>query len=112
MANVMATFAQLERRLIAQRTREALQQKKAQGIVLGRPSSLPVEVVARITQERASGATLTQIANSLNDDAVPTAQGGRAWYASTVRKVLLRSGVRDRAHPIARSATSASERRV
>lgn len=101
MANVMATFAQFERRLIGQRTREALQQKKAQGVTLGRPSSLPPDVVTRIRAERMVGATLAGIAGGLNRDAVPTAQGGRSWYASTVRKVLLRSGVRDRAGSLA-----------
>src|SRR5919197_6628041 len=47
MANVLATFAQFERRLIGQRTREALAQKKAQGVRLGRPPKLPRRVVSR-----------------------------------------------------------------
>ena len=37
MANVLATFAQFERRLIGQRTKDALAVKRAQGQVLGRP---------------------------------------------------------------------------
>ncbi len=41
MANVMATFAQLERRLIGQRTRDALAMAKAAGVRLGRPPVLP-----------------------------------------------------------------------
>jgi DNA invertase Pin-like site-specific DNA recombinase len=36
----LATFAQFERRLIAQRTREALAVKRAQGVRLGRPPAL------------------------------------------------------------------------
>ncbi|MCA1677351.1 MAG: recombinase family protein, partial [Actinobacteria bacterium] len=36
MANVMATFGQLERRMIGQRTREALAARKAAGVRLGR----------------------------------------------------------------------------
>ncbi len=35
MANVLATFAQFERRLISERTREALAVKRAQGVQLG-----------------------------------------------------------------------------
>jgi DNA invertase Pin-like site-specific DNA recombinase len=88
MANVLATFAQFERRLIGQRTREALQIKKAQGVKLGRPRQLPAKVRRRISRERAKDRTLAGIAQGLNDDRVPTAHGGRQWYASTVRNVL------------------------
>jgi DNA invertase Pin-like site-specific DNA recombinase len=40
-ANMLATFAQFERRLIGQRTKEALAVKKANGVRLGRPSAVP-----------------------------------------------------------------------
>jgi DNA invertase Pin-like site-specific DNA recombinase len=88
MANVLATFAQFERRLISQRTREALAIKRAQGVRLGRPRTLPAEVVERIGREREAGRTLAAIAEGLNEDRVATAQGGRQWYAATVRAVL------------------------
>ena len=48
MANVLAVFAQFERRLIGQRTREALAVKRQQGIRLGRPRTLSSETVALI----------------------------------------------------------------
>jgi hypothetical protein len=54
---------------------------------------LPVEVVARIRDEYAQGKSLGAIANDLNSDRVPTAQGGRQWWPSTVRDVLLRSSL-------------------
>jgi len=88
MANVLATFAQFERRLIGQRTREALAAKRASGVRLGRPLSLPVEVRERITSERKAGRSLAAIAEMLNEEQVPTAQGGRQWWPSTVRAVL------------------------
>jgi DNA invertase Pin-like site-specific DNA recombinase len=94
MANMMATFAQFERRLIGQRTQEALRQKRAQGVTLGRPPSMSDEVVSRIVAERGSGASLAKIAAGLNRDGVPTAQGGTSWYPSTIRKVLLRAAKR------------------
>src|SRR5438067_13176540 len=47
MANMLATFAQFERRLISQRTREALAIKKAQGVRIGRPPSMPEGVRRR-----------------------------------------------------------------
>jgi DNA invertase Pin-like site-specific DNA recombinase len=47
MVNVMATFGQLERRVIGQSTRDALAAKRAAGVRLGRPSTLPTGVVER-----------------------------------------------------------------
>lgn len=89
MANVMATFAQLERRLIGQRTRDALAAKRAQGAKLGRPPVLPAEVVGRIVRERDAGAGWSTIGRALDADGVATAQGGRRWYPATVRAVYL-----------------------
>src|SRR5439155_20652792 len=62
MANVLATFAQFERRLISQRTREAHAAKRSQGIRLGRPSTMPKNVVARIKRQRRAGKTFAEIA--------------------------------------------------
>jgi DNA invertase Pin-like site-specific DNA recombinase len=92
MAHVLATFAQFERRLISQRTRDALAQAKIHGTRSGRPigrtSSLPSAVVRRVVRERAKGRTLRAIAAGLNADQVPTGQAGASWYASTVAAVL------------------------
>ena len=88
MANVLATFAQFERRMIGQRTKDALAQKKAAGVRLGRPRSLPDEVVRRIERSRAEGLTLQAIADMLNTEGVGTAQGGSLWRPSSVRAVL------------------------
>lgn len=90
MANVLATFAQLERRLIGQRTREALAVKREQGVRLGRPAVLDAQVVHQIADLRAAGATLTAIADRLNREGVRTAHGGSRWWHSTVREVLSR----------------------
>jgi DNA invertase Pin-like site-specific DNA recombinase len=91
MANLLATFAQFERRLIGQRTREALAAKRAKGVKLGRPRAVPQRVVRRIQRERKAGQSLAAIADGLNRDAVPTAQGGRRWWPATVRAVLGRA---------------------
>jgi DNA invertase Pin-like site-specific DNA recombinase len=61
IANVMATFAQFERRLIGQRTKDALAVKRRQGVRLGRPPSLSADVVKRIKRERRAGRTLRAI---------------------------------------------------
>ena len=58
----------------------------------GRRSTLTDEVVARIRREHEQGARLAEIAQRLNQDQIPTGQGGRQWWASTVRVVLFRPG--------------------
>jgi len=88
MANVFASFAQFERRLIGVRTREGLAQKKREGVQLGRRRAVPSHVVATIQTMRAKGSTLTAIADTLTANNIPTAHGGARWYASTVRHVL------------------------
>ncbi|MGZ3640375.1 MAG: recombinase family protein [Ktedonobacterales bacterium] len=88
MAIVLATFAQFERRLISQRTKDALAVKRAQGVRLGRPRQLPGRVVKRVKREHDQGRTLAAIATGLNEDQIPTAQGGKQWWPSTVRAVL------------------------
>jgi recombinase len=57
----------------------------------GRPPSLPRLVVERIRLEYARGRGLAEIARALNNDGIPTAHGGRQWWPSTVRAVLVRS---------------------
>jgi DNA invertase Pin-like site-specific DNA recombinase len=86
-----ATSAQVERRRIGERTREALSVRKAQEVELGRRSGVAPAIVRRIRRQRASGRTLAAIAAKLNADGVPTAQGGREWYPATVRYVLGRA---------------------
>src|SRR4051794_29091100 len=86
MASVLAVFAQFERRLIGQRTKDALAVKRSEGVRLGRPRTLPLSTRRRILRERRKGATFAAIADRLNDERVPTAQGGR-WHPSTVRKI-------------------------
>jgi DNA invertase Pin-like site-specific DNA recombinase len=96
VAHVLAAVAEFERQRIRERTREALAQVKAQGTRLGRPRQLSEEVVARVVTERGEGRTLRRIADGLNADEVPTAQGGRQGWPSTVAGVL-RSAELDRA---------------
>lgn len=88
MANVMASFAAYERELIRQRTRDALQALRARGVRLGRPVVVSAAVRALVGQWRAAGATWQGCADALNGSDVPTAHGGRQWYASTVRAVM------------------------
>jgi hypothetical protein len=57
----------------------------------GRKPSVPPRVVARIRAARAAGRSFRQIAADLNASGTPTAHGGRQWWPSTVRAVLVRA---------------------
>jgi len=87
-AHVLAAAAEYERELIRVRTREGMAQKKAEGVHVGRPTTLPDDVIRRILAARADGKSLRVIADALTADAVATAQGGKRWHASTVKAVL------------------------
>jgi DNA invertase Pin-like site-specific DNA recombinase len=87
MASVVATFAQFERRLIGQRTRDALAVKRAQGVRLGRPREISAEVVERIGELHAAGCSVAAIARKLNEENVPTPRGGR-WHSPGVKRAL------------------------
>lgn len=90
LAGVMVQFAQFERRMIGQRTKDALAVKKAQGVKLGRRPEIEDSTAAKIESMRAQGMTLRGIADALNIEGVQTARQGAKWYASTVRVVLER----------------------
>lgn len=90
LASVMASAAQWERRIIGQRTRDALAVRKEQGVQLGRPP-LPRDALGRrVTSMRKRGMTLQGIADKLNEAGVPTLRGGRTWRPSSVNVVLNR----------------------
>jgi DNA invertase Pin-like site-specific DNA recombinase len=108
MLHIYAALAEKERALIAERTRAALAQKKAQGAKLGNPTNLgeaqskgaaanrtaadafAANVLPIVRQIEAAGvATHRAIAAALNARGIRTARGG-AWHDSTVRNLLAR----------------------
>ena len=68
VANVTASTAQYERRMMGQRTREALAAKRAQGVRLGRPSQVQQAADTWIRQLRRRLFTATAIAHQLEAD--------------------------------------------
>src|ERR1700736_1324218 len=64
-ANIIISGSRYERRLISQRTRDALAAKRARGERLGAAPTLPLEVTRRIISERANGRTFQPIADGL-----------------------------------------------
>jgi hypothetical protein len=77
VANVILSTAQYERRLIGQRTREALAAKREQGIRLGRPQTLPDDVVQRIVAARHDGSSVREIAAQLETETERRKKTGR-----------------------------------
>jgi hypothetical protein len=74
-------------RFLAERRQEARLMRR-RGVRPGRKSGLPPELIERIQSEHARGSSLGEIAQRLNGEGVPTSQGGRQWWPSTVRVVL------------------------
>jgi DNA invertase Pin-like site-specific DNA recombinase len=109
MLHIYAALAQKERALISERTKVALAAKKAQGVRLGNPTNLAeaaakgavanreaadrfaANVLPIVRQLQGAGVTgLQSLAAALNERGVRTARGG-AWYASSVRNLLVRA---------------------
>jgi len=88
VANMLAAVAQWERRLIGQRTKEALAVKREQGVRLGRPPLLSQEVREWAREARAQGLTYEAIACELNAQGISTARGGQ-WRAQAVRQTCV-----------------------
>lgn len=87
-ATIMISSSQYERRLISQRTKDALAVKRARGERLGAAPALPPEVTRRIVAERAAGSTFQSIADGLMRDEILTARGKAKWHPSTVKAVI------------------------
>ena len=116
MLHLFAALAEKERRLISERTRAALQAKKAAGARLGNPVNLveagslgrTVQATAadrfvgsllpQLSAIRKSGAgSLAEIADALNERGVRSATGGK-WHRSAVRNLLARAKFFESSH--------------
>jgi DNA invertase Pin-like site-specific DNA recombinase len=87
LIQVLALFDEMERKLLGEREVKPEFTIRRPPPRLGRPSTLSPDIVERIVEQRKNGATWAAIADQLNEDAVPTAQGGKQWYPATVRHV-------------------------
>jgi DNA invertase Pin-like site-specific DNA recombinase len=91
MANMLAALAQWERRLISERTKDALAEKKDQGVALGKPSPLPATTRRTIRRLRTKGLGARRITAWLNEHGVPTPNGkGTQWHVTQVQRVMTR----------------------
>jgi DNA invertase Pin-like site-specific DNA recombinase len=109
----LANYAQFEREIISERTRDALRHMMVQGVRLGPapygyefsqdvddqgrrllvPLAHEQEVVAKIKGMRAEGLKLHQIARRLNEAKIPARRDG-VWRAQRLSIVLRRDGTK------------------
>lgn len=106
--SIKAAFAEEELRKVSERTKKALQAKKAQGAKLGTPANLTKKARAKgeevrranamndennllaldkILDKRAQGWSMNKIAAHMNKLGMKTRRGGK-FYASTVKMLL------------------------
>lgn len=89
MASLLAVFAQFERDVIAQRTKDALSEKRAQGVRLGRPRSLSDDLLEAIVSAfYALDGNFYATAKWLNEVGAETARGGPSWYPATIQRIV------------------------
>jgi len=101
MLHLYAALAEKERRVISQRTKDALAAKKAQGVRLGGLNAGGIkkrdEALARAEELRPvfaelAGMSARAIAVELNERRIPTPAGG-SWHNVTVIRVQKRLGL-------------------
>lgn len=88
MAGVLALFAQFERDVIRQRTRDGLAEKRAEGVRLGRRREISDEMLAAIIGAYHLEGGYSQAARFLNAVRVDTPHGGKQWYPATIQKIV------------------------
>ena len=97
LVGILASFAAFEADLISARTRAALAVVRETGSKSGKPIGnpnfrpVPPAVAQLICELRSEGMSYAKIAESLNEKAIPTAQGGKRWQSRTVLNVVNRT---------------------
>lgn len=113
IATVMAAMARMERDMTAQRTRDALAAKKAQGARLGRPvSDATRDAAKRIAVLAAEGRSQRAIAAALTAEGWPRATPGAGPWTARAVGLALRSARLDNHAGAARAAHDSSEAAV
>jgi DNA invertase Pin-like site-specific DNA recombinase len=106
--HILASVAQHERKLVSQRTRDALQAAKRRGVKLGNPNpekalqkaykvhrkqadsfAESIKPIIEEIRQKGSITTLQGIADALNARGVSTSRGGK-WWPTSVKNLLNR----------------------
>ena len=109
MLHLFAALAEKERRLISERTKAALQAKRATGARLGNRTNLgeaglagrgvqaraadefaATALPALVAVRKAGASSLAEIAEALNNRGIRSSGGGK-WHRSAVRNLIVRA---------------------
>jgi DNA invertase Pin-like site-specific DNA recombinase len=96
ITTAMAGVAELERALIAERTRNALAAKKARGARLGRPTTLSPLIRTRVAELRHDGVSLAEVAARLNGEGHRNGAGAK-FTRSAIQKIVTSLALDDEA---------------
>lgn len=90
VVTIMSALAEMERGIIAERQKDVHKDRRARGIKwgvdMGPKNKTSDEVKSKIRSYKSSGLSFHEIARRLNNDGVPTQNGGK-WYATTVKNI-------------------------
>ena len=90
VVTIMSALAEMERGIIAERQKDVHKDRRARGIKwgvdMGPKNKTPDNVKTLIKSQRDSGLSFHEIARRLNNNGVPTQNGGK-WYATTVKNI-------------------------
>lgn len=88
MANILAVFAEFERQVISQRTKDGLAEKRAQGVRLGRPRAIDDDLLEAVIGAYLSNPSYSAVSRWLNETGYATPHQGKMWYPATVQKLV------------------------
>ncbi len=91
VVTIMSALAEMERGIIAERAKDIHKDRRERGVVWGKDMG-PKQVISpavaeQIRLKRSLGHSYQVIADSLNQQGIPSARGG-SWYASSVKNIV------------------------
>lgn len=87
VAHILAAAGQWESDVIGARTADAMAEAKRRGARFGRGRMAGPNAIARISELRGQGWSYGRIASTLDTEQIPTPNGGKRWYGSTVARI-------------------------
>ena len=94
VVTIMAAMAEMERGMISERQKDIHKDRREQvdkrwGIDVGPKPLIEDEIRSEIISKRDAGVSYQAIAKDFNIREIPTSNGGKQWYASTIRHAYL-----------------------